>query len=109
MEVSTPDSLPLINLVAVEFLMNHGFRMDGPFLHGVSYLSRVEEKLAREMEEAREKKTHLTDIILGEEDHEAIAFLRRVRQEITDWKDGKSVGSKVFTTTFWLIFPGISS
>ncbi|KAL8636251.1 MAG: hypothetical protein Q9228_006332 [Teloschistes exilis] len=68
---------------AVDFLLKHNFRMDGPFLEGVSYFSRTEEATARRLD-AEQKKTQSMDIRIR--DAEAESFMRRVRQEITTWK-----------------------
>ncbi|KAI4205563.1 MAG: hypothetical protein LQ350_000342 [Teloschistes chrysophthalmus] len=68
---------------AVDFLLKHNFRMDGPFLEGVPYFSRAEEATARRLD-AEQKKTQSMDIRIR--DAEADIFMRRVRQEVTTWK-----------------------
>ncbi|KAI4253718.1 MAG: hypothetical protein LQ352_003516 [Teloschistes flavicans] len=69
---------------AIDFLLKHNFRIDGPFLEGVPYFSRAEEAAARQLD-AEQKRTHLTDIRIR--DAEAESFMRRVRQEVFNWKN----------------------
>ncbi|KAI9675334.1 MAG: Mitochondrial beta-keto-acyl synthase [Caeruleum heppii] len=71
---------------AVEFLLEHGFRLDVPFTHGVPYLSRQEEAQARLRAVAREEGSTISDIDLKEDDHDSLDFVQRARDEITAWK-----------------------
>lgn len=73
-----------MNVAAIDFLLKHNFRIDGPFLEGVPYFSRAEEAAARQLD-AEQKRTHLTDIRIR--DAEAESFMRRVRQEVFNWKN----------------------
>lgn len=72
---------------AVNFLLNHGFKMDLPFTSGVQYLSREEAKRAKEMAYNRlDKKNVIEDLQLREEDVDSLDFVRRVREAIIAWK-----------------------
>ena len=81
-----------LTVLAVKFLLSHGFRMEGPFVEGVPYLSREEEELAYEIERSREDKGNIAEISIGEDDPEALSFLQRVRTQVLHWKDRKVVG-----------------
>ncbi|KAK4691111.1 poly(A)-specific ribonuclease, partial [Lecanoromycetidae sp. Uapishka_2] len=70
---------------AVEFLLSVGFRMDAPFTQGVPYLSRDEEARARSNSIAKQDKNRYKDIFIPEDDLESLQFIRRVRQEISEW------------------------
>ena len=71
---------------AVQFLLQHKFRMEAPFLEGVPYFSRDEEAAARAIAIARQDKTSVPDLTIKKDDTEALEFVRRVRQEIAVWK-----------------------
>lgn len=73
----------LIAATAVEFLLNHGFRMDGLFHSGVPYLSRDEELKAAKIEETR---THKEDIHLRSEEKTELALIKKVREDIAEWR-----------------------
>lgn len=60
--------------------------MEAPFLQGVPYFSREEEAAARSIALARMSKSSVADIHLNPSDVESFKFLRRVRQEVFDWK-----------------------
>ena len=78
-------------MIAVEFLLSHRFRMEAPFLEGVPYLSREEEALARQLALARLDKARVADIRIQSEDHESLAFVQRVREEVNEWKSRTTV------------------
>lgn len=66
--------------------MSHKFRMESPFLDGISYLSREEEVTARQIAMNRQNKSNVAEIDLKEGDVEATAFVERIRSEIDTWK-----------------------
>jgi poly(A)-specific ribonuclease len=71
---------------AVEFLIRNGFRMDAPFLDGVSYLSRHEEAEAKQQALKRHDRSRsIADIDIKEEDLESIEFLEQARGQIKEW------------------------
>ncbi|KAL9612774.1 MAG: hypothetical protein Q9167_002659 [Letrouitia subvulpina] len=70
---------------AVTFLLSHNFRMESPFLEGVSYLSRDEEITARRIALQQSEKTAIIDIQLRADDEESVEFLQRVRGEVDAW------------------------
>jgi len=75
---------------AVDFLLSHGFNLEEPFKNGVPYLSRDEEKLAKQKAKDREDKSRFADIELQENDIQAIDFMNKIRQETNQWlKTGK--------------------
>lgn len=71
--------------------MSHKFRMEAPFLDGLSYLSREEEATARHIAVNRQNKARIAEIDLKEGDVEAMAFIQRVRSEITTWESLEAV------------------
>ena len=71
---------------AVEFLLNHGFRMELPFTMGVPYLSRDEAKLAKKLAYDRLDKTNIEDLYLKDDDIQSLEFIKRVREKIIAWK-----------------------
>ena len=75
----------------MDFLLSHGFRIEAPFKTGVPYLSRLEEARARQIEESRNDKANIPDILIKKEDSEAADFVARVREDIIKWKNRTSV------------------
>lgn len=73
--------------------MSHKFRMEAPFLDGISYLSREEEVTARQIAMNRQNKSSVAEIDLKEGDVEATAFVQRIRSEIDTWKNLAEVRS----------------
>lgn len=73
--------------------MSHKFRMEAPFLDGISYLSREEEVTARQIATNRQNKSSVAKIDLKEGDVEAAAFVERIRSEIDTWKNLAEVRS----------------
>ena len=69
----------------VDFLLTHGFSIDGPFLKGLPYLSREEEHVAIEGEKCRLDRNSIPDIELREDEIESIDFVRRMRRRIESW------------------------
>lgn len=65
--------------------MSHKFRMEAPFVDGISYLSRQEEITARQIAINRQNKSTVAEIDLKEGDVEATAFIERIRSEIDAW------------------------
>lgn len=77
--------LPLINL-AVDFLLNNGFRMEAPYIDGLPYLSRDEEKQVQANLVERENLSNvISDIDVKETDEESLEFLKTVRRDIDEW------------------------
>jgi poly(A)-specific ribonuclease len=73
-------------ILAVEFLLNNGFRMDAPFIEGVQYLSRDEEALAkRRALEKQDRIRGIVDIDIKEGDQESLQFMEKVREQIKAW------------------------
>lgn len=70
---------------AVEFLMSNGFRMEAPFTEGIPYLSRVEEKKAKQSSREREvRKAKISEIAVDQLDDDAVAFLDLARNRINE-------------------------
>jgi poly(A)-specific ribonuclease len=73
-------------ILAIEFLLNNGFRMDAPFIEGVQYLSRDEEALAkRRALEKQDRIRGIADIDIKEGDQESLQFMEKVREQIKAW------------------------
>lgn len=70
---------------AVDFLMTHGFSIEGPFYNGLPYLSREEEATAIKGERTRLDRTSVADIHLNENETEALDLVRTVRQKVKKW------------------------
>lgn len=66
--------------------------MEAPFLQGVPYFSREEEKTAREIAAARQNKDSVPDISIQEGDTTSFELIRRVRREVAAWKNRGTVG-----------------
>ena len=69
----------------MEFLLRHGFDMAAPYLTGVSYLSRDEVTLARQIQLNRQDRLTLRDIEVKADDVETLKFLEDCRAAITAW------------------------
>ena len=69
----------------VDFLLTHGFSIDGPFLKGLPYLSREEEYAAIEAEKSRLDRNSIPDIELRADEVESIDFVRGMRRKIESW------------------------
>ena len=88
---------------AVDFLLGHGFQMDGktflstyrdergltmpsaPFLRGVPYLSFEEESSVRAAAEAQWDRNDYADISIEPDDGENLALMNRVRGKVDAW------------------------
>ena len=70
---------------SVDFLLMHGFSIDGPFYKGLPYLSREEESRAIKGERARLDRNNIADIQLGNDEHEALELVKNVRQKVRKW------------------------
>ncbi|KLJ06265.1 hypothetical protein EMPG_10306 [Blastomyces silverae] len=78
---------------AVEFLIKNGFRMEAPFVEGLPYLSRLEEKLAMtKLAESENITAKIADIKPENMDPESHAFVAEVRGLIDSWID--EIGDK---------------
>ncbi|KAI9845244.1 MAG: hypothetical protein M1837_004999 [Sclerophora amabilis] len=71
---------------AVEFLLEHRFRLEVPFTEGVPYLSRQEEVLARKNAQKRQDRSTIADIDLREDDIQGREFVQSVRTAVKTWK-----------------------
>ena len=67
--------------------------MEAPFFEGVPYFSREEEAASRAAEAAKHDRSSFADIFIRDGDTESLDFVRRVRQEITDWSHRSTVSS----------------
>ncbi|KAL9603936.1 MAG: hypothetical protein Q9219_000874 [cf. Caloplaca sp. 3 TL-2023] len=72
---------------AVDFLLKHDFRMEAPFLEGVSYFSREEEAKARQLTKQRQDTANITDIVPQADDTESLELLERLQEEVMAWKN----------------------
>jgi poly(A)-specific ribonuclease len=81
--------------IAIEFLMRNGFDMGAPFFKGAPYLSRAEEATALAIEAAKSDKAKIEDIHLRPDEVDSINFVRRVRNEIEQWKNRGPVGKPI--------------
>jgi poly(A)-specific ribonuclease len=70
---------------AVDFLLEHGFNMEEPFKYGVPYLSRDEEKLAKQKAKDRNDPNRFADIEWEEGDLQTINFMAKIRKETSQW------------------------
>ena len=70
---------------SVDFLLGHGFSIDGPFYNGLPYLSRAEQEEAMKGEKARLDRNNIADIQLGEDEAEALELVRNVRHKVRKW------------------------
>ncbi|KAK3067799.1 hypothetical protein LTR53_015110 [Teratosphaeriaceae sp. CCFEE 6253] len=70
---------------AAEFLLKTGFDLARPFKHGVPYLSRAETREARDKHAKRQDKSAMADIQIKPTEIESLAFLQRVRDELSAW------------------------
>jgi poly(A)-specific ribonuclease len=70
---------------AVDFLLEHGFKIEEPFEHGVPYLSRDEEKLAKQKAKDRNDPNRFTDMVFEEGDLQMAKFMRKIRAETNEW------------------------
>ena len=86
----------------VDFLLTHGFSMEGPFLKGLPYLSREEEHVAVEGEKTRLDRNAILDIELRKDEVESIEFVQRMRQKIEGWLKLR-VGQNQFLQSLELI------
>lgn len=77
--------------IAVNFLLNHGFRMEAPFLEGVPYFSRAEESIARQYAAQRQDKRQAGDMQARTYDAGTLELLQRLREEVVAWKNRTSV------------------
>ena len=79
---------------AVHFLLQHDFRMEAPFLEGVPYYSRQEAASAADLHLARQNRNKIPDLTIKKDDHEALDFVHRVREEIDVWKNQTEVNKE---------------
>jgi poly(A)-specific ribonuclease len=70
---------------AVDFLLKNNFNLSEPFTRGVPYLSRDEEKMAKQKAKERQDKSRFDVIELSENDVETRQFLEKVRGEINEY------------------------
>jgi poly(A)-specific ribonuclease len=70
---------------AVDFLLEHGFKIEEPFEHGVPYLSRDEEKLVKQKAKDRNDPNRFTDMVFDGGDIQMIKFMKKIREETDQW------------------------
>lgn len=73
------------NYIAVDFLLSHNYRMDAPFMRGITYLSWEEEALAREIAAADWSRDNFADIGIHKDDLENLQLMQQVRDDIANW------------------------
>ena len=61
--------------------------MEGPYVEGVPYFSRVEEVEARRLEAKRRDRAGIANIQIQDGDVATSLFMERVRWEVNDWKN----------------------
>lgn len=76
---------------AVDFLLQHNYRMEAPFSSGIPYLTRDETRIAKERATLRWDKDAIPDIRISADDVQALSFMARVRSEIDAWKKTRKV------------------
>lgn len=96
-----------LTLLAVEFLLGHGFRMEAPFLEGVPYFSRKEEAESRAAEVAKRDRNSFVDIFIRDGDTESLQFIQRVRQEVTAWRNRSTVSCLLLPMLFQLFLTDV--
>ena len=70
--------------LAVSFLLQHGFRFDMPYTHGIPYLSRKDEDVIRASWSTRDaEKAAQADLEIKQED---MALIRHLRDSISAWQ-----------------------
>ena len=84
---------------AVRFLLKHGFRMEAPYTKGVSYLSREEATLAKQQLKVKLDKSKFDKDLIDIEDDDNIAFMDKVRTEISAWEKGKGLKTELMIKT----------
>jgi poly(A)-specific ribonuclease len=90
---------------AVEFLLRNSFDIAGPFTHGVSYLSRDEEKLAKQKMKERDDKSRFTNLELNKDDVQAREFMQKIRTETNAWlKTGEPEFHQIAIVSSYLLY-----
>ena len=71
----------------VEWLINNtGFSIEGPFMNGLPYLSREEEKAAlEEQKRTLDPRSSIPDIHLTEDEVDDIKFVQDIRKKVRCW------------------------
>lgn len=77
---------------AAEFLLRHGFNLHEPFKNGVPYLSRDEAALAKQVNYDRLTRKNIQDMVVNDDDIEALSFLKELRLTIDAWKERNPYG-----------------
>lgn len=78
---------------AVNFLRNANYDMSSPFSSGVPYLTRQETEKAWQRATLKHDRKSIPDIQISASDTQANEFMKRVRQEITQWQLTKKVSA----------------
>ena len=74
---------------AVQFLMGSGHRMETPFLQGIPYLSREEEKTVAEQAKKKSDRSAIPDIVLRDDDKTARDLVDTVKRDVQAWINEK--------------------
>jgi len=84
---------------AVNFLLEHGFRMEAPYTKGIPYLSREEAMLVKQRLKVKLDKSKFDKdfIDIGGDDN--IAFMDKIRAEISAWEECKAFKTEVVIKT----------
>lgn len=84
---------------AVEFLLKNAFNFNVSFEDGVPYLSREEERVAKEKFIARGAKGRFEDMEILDSDNLTRDFLNKVRGEIDEWEGANREGIEIMSRT----------
>ena len=71
--------------------------MEDPYIRGVNYLSFRDESLARSIAEADWTRECLPDISISADDVENRQLMRRVREEIAEWRRETNVRPSAYS------------
>lgn len=84
---------------AVRFLLEHDFRMEAPYTKGIPYLSREEVMLVKQQLKVRLDKSKFDNDFIRIESDDNIAFMDKVRAEISAWEGFKGLKTEVIIKT----------
>ncbi|KAI9665125.1 MAG: hypothetical protein M1831_002135 [Alyxoria varia] len=81
---------------AVQFLMGYGHRMETPFVQGIPYLSREEEKTVAEQARRKIDRFTIPDIVLRDDDQSAKDLVEIVKRDLQEWINEQHRGDAVY-------------
>ena len=77
---------------ACHFLRKNNFNIGTPFVNGITYLSREEEKLARDyFTQNADHSAKIPDMVISPNEHQTLGFYRNARKTISAWTNKKNV------------------